>query len=629
MPTLKARRPQANPVPQVVTVEDLTGGVDLRRSQTLLDSKRGRTYLNQSLEEPGALIVRPPYQQVSTATIFSGRPQGGARIYLASTVFTLLAGAGAVWKPDDAWASTASVYSTISSTNPVYFPFDRDLVMVMDGVNRPRASTNGSSWYLSGIDAPGSAAVVSSLSSGALSSGEYAFAYTYKHRGTAHESNGSSESTITLSGSTGAMHLEASPSTDGKVDAVVWYGRHVLPDGESVMRKISSGAASTVRVTSSAWTAADEIPTNHNAPVAGLRFAVAQWKSRWWAPSGTIGNRLYFTELFLPQAWPALFFIDIPFEQGDSITALQPLGDTLIVYGQSGAFLIIGQTALDFEVKPHAGMEAGAFGARATAKVEQASIHASIDGAYTFDGAGDRNLSFDIDPAIRDLKNVASTVLERTPIVYDGLRKEVRMAVSRVYPTGAAGEWILNLDRTREAEGTPAWTTTDRDVALYILWDGNEPTAGNRGRLFTLPSTIGDVYEESAGVGANSSNMTATYEGPGISFGLHRARVTGLHVEYEPHGGAFSAEAVVDGVSQGVITLAIGSGLYTYGSSAATYGTATYGSAARRSVYTPLPITALGRSIVTTLTYVGTERMKVFSYSPVIVPEPAPTQMEI
>jgi len=144
-----------------------------------------------------------------------------------------------------------------------------------------------------------------------------------------------------------------------------------------------------------------------------------------------------------------------------------------------------------------------------------------------------------------------------------------------------------------------------------------------------LPSTIGDVYEESAGVGANSSNMTATYEGPGISFGLHRARVTGLHVEYEPHGGAFSAEAVVDGVSQGVITLAIGSGLYTYGSSAATYGTATYGSAARRSVYTPLPITALGRSIVTTLTYVGTERMKVFSYSPVIVPEPAPTQMEI
>jgi hypothetical protein len=627
MPSLKSKRAVVSNAPQTIPVLDLTGGADLRRSQTLLDPSRGRTYLNQSLEEPGALIMRPGYVQASSAAIFSGAPQGGGRIYLKNAVFSLVAGGGAIHKPADDWSDTGAVYSTISSTNQVFFPFDRDLVMVMDGANRPRFSTNGTNWRLSGIDAPSSAAVASTVTGGALSSGEYAFAYAYKYRGTADESNGSPESTITLTASTGAIHLAASPSTDPKVDAFVWYARHKTPDLESVLRKFSSGAASTVTATSSNWTANAEISTNHNAPVAGLRFAVS-WKSRWWAPSGTIGNRLYFTELFLPQAWPSLFFIDIPFEKGDSITALQPLGDTLIVHGQSGAFLIIGQTALDFEVKPHAGAEAGAYGQRAVTKVEQASMHASVKGMHSFDGASDRNLTFDIQKAIDDLvSNVASTELAKTAVVYDDLQKEARMSAARIYPTATRGEWILNLNRTRDQEGVPAWTTTDRDIAFYMMWDGNEGVAGNRGRLFTMPSTTGLVYEENVGASANSSNMTASYEGPGISMGLHQSRFVGVHVEVEPHGGALSIEPVVDGISQGTIPMSIGTGLYTYGSTLATYGTATYGSAARLKLYTPFPLSASGRALVLKYTYVGNERMKVFSYTPVVVPEPEPRTM--
>lgn len=623
MPALKSRRPTVASVPQAIPVSDLTGGVDLRRSQTLMDPTKARTLLNQSLEEPGALIMRPGFALRSTAAaIFSGAPQGGARVYLANTVFTVLAGGGAVYKPSDAWVSAGPVYSTISSSNQVFFPFDRDLVMVMDGAARPRFSTNGTNWYLAGLDAPSSGATASTLSSGALSSGKFGFAYAYKYRGTVDESNGSPESTITITASTAAVHLEASPSTDPKVDAYVWYGRHILPDGESVLRKISSGAASTVRITSSNWTANVEISTNHQAPVAGLRFAVP-WKSRWWAPSGTIGHRLYFTELFLPQAWPSLFFIDIPFEKGDSITALQALGDVLLVQGQSGAFLIIGQTALDFEVKPHAGAEAGAFGQRSVAKVEQAAMHGSVKGMHSFDGASDRLLTFDIQKAIDDLvSNVASTELAKTAVVYDDLRKEVRASLARVYPTGARGEWILNLNRTRDQDGIPAWTTTDRDIALYMIWDGNEPIAGNRGRLFTVPSTIGHVYEENVGTDGNSSNRTASYEGPGLSMGAHQGRFIGTHLEYEPHAGALSVEPVVDGVSQGAISVSIGSGLYLYGSTATVYGTATYGGAGRLKQYVNFPIGARGHTLVLKMTYVGRESMKIYGYTPVVVPEP-------
>ena len=629
MPALKTRSPRASKAAQLLPVEDMTGGVDLRRSQTLLAPNRARTLKNYSLEEPGALIMRPGYLAASTAT-FGGTPQGGQRVYLARSVFSVMALDGAVYNPSDAWVKGAAVHSTISSGTQVFFPYDRDLVAVMDGVNRPYFSTNGANWLLFGTDAPSSAAVLSSVQSvgGAISTGTVEVVYTHKHRGTAHESNASPTASVRLEvSSANSVHVAASPSTDAKVDAFVFYARKTVPDQEAVFRKVSSGAASTYTILSSAWTTADELSTNHNVPATGLKFA-AIWKNRWWAPDGTVGNRLRFTEIFQNQSWPTDYFIDIPFEKGDSITAVQPLGDTLLVYGQSGIFLIIGQTSLDFEVRPSQGADTGAFGPRAVAKVEQAAAHASGDGLNSFDSAADRNLEHDISPAWRDLvQNTAGVSLEKVALLHDHLRHELRVSVPRVYPTGARGEWVLNLDRTRDNDGVPAWTTTDRDIAFYMHWNGNEPTAGNRGRLFTINSSGGFIFEENVGASANSSNMTAEYEGPALALGLHRARFGGLHVEVEPHGGTYSVELVVDGLSQGAISIDIGSGLYTYGSSAATYGTALYGGAGRLKRFTPMPLSAEGQTAVLKTVYVGQERAKTYGYTHLITPEPAPRQL--
>lgn len=605
--------------PQQVQVPDLTGGVDLRRSPTLLAPNRARKLLNWSLEEPGALITRKGYTRATSSAIFSGPPQGGARIYLANTAFTVLAGGGALYQPSDAWSSTGPVYSTLSPTNPIFFPYDRDLVMAMDSANRPRFSTNGSSWMLAGTDAPSSVALLSTGGSGALSSGEYAIAYAYKHRGTAHVSNPSGESTATLT-STGSIHATASPSTDPKNDAYVWFARHKLPDGESILRKVSSGAASTYTFVSSAWTSNDEASTNHQPPPA-LSFA-AIWKSRWWAKDATVGNRLRFTELFQPQSWPTLYFIDIPFERGDSIVAIQPLGDALIIHGQSGMFLVIGQTALDFEIRPSQGGDSGAFGPRSVVRVEQATVHASADGVATFDGASDRSLEPDITPAWRDLvQNSASTSLANVAALHDRQNHEVLMAVPRVYPSAARGEWILNLDRTQDQNGAPAWTTTDRDVAFYIHWDGNEATAGNRGRVFFMPSTTGHVYEASTGATANSSNLVAQYEGPTLSFGLRRSRIIGTHVEFEPNDGAFSIELVADNVSQGSQPVSIGASGAVIGT--AVIGTDLIAGGGRLQRYITWPITAYGQAAALNATYIGQQRFRFYSYAHVILPDPS------
>lgn len=622
---LKAAPPTAQRTYQHVTVSDLSGGLDLRRSPTLVAQDRAIKLRNYSLATPGELSVRAGYQAFSTTNLGSSRGQGGQRVYLGSTSFTLYGWGGGVYRPTDAGVlSTTPIASTRSEANQLFFPYDRTLVAVLDGANRPQMSTDGASWLLMGLDATATPCTVSSLSSGSLSASEFEITFAYKHRGTAHESNISTVVSTRTLGTTGALHVEVPNSTDAKVDAIVLYARNKTA-GEQVLRKASSfaalgGASSTSRILSSNWSANDEAPTNHNAPT-GYRFAVV-WKNRWWAADPTVGNRLHFTELFQNQSWPTLFYIDIPFERGDEITALVALGDTLLVFGQSKLFIIIGQTSLDFEVRPSAGAQAGALGPRATEVIENGVLHASAEGIFLYDGAADRYLTFDIEPGWRDLvKNTASSGLSLVDLVYNFNFKEVRVSVPRLYPRAEAGEWVLDLNRTREQE-TPAWTDTDRPISGYIHWDGDEPTAGHRGRLLSWSPTAGRLFEEAVGTSANSSNMVAEYEGPHLATGLNRSRFIDHYGEYEPHGGNFTVEVVVDGLSQGQESIAIGSGQAVYGT--AVYGTAQYAGAGRRMYHGTLPLEAEGRTIWVKTSYSGQETFRHFTYAFGLVPEPEP-----
>jgi hypothetical protein len=613
---------------QLVPVEDPSGGVDLRTSPTLLPANRARSLINFSLEEPGALVVRPGYVRFSTTSLGASRIQGGARIYLntalpapASTTFTLVGWNGSVYTLSDAGVWGTPGLSGLSSTSELHFVTDRDLVAVFDGSTTPWKSTNGSSWTRLGIAAGLVSSTASSKAGGSLSTSEFEFGYTYKDRDLAVESNGSTAlSTLSLA-STGAAELQIPNSTDPQVDAIVVYARNKT-SGESVRRKASSfamqgGAHSTVTITSSNWTTNDEEPTDHDAPPI-LSFGVV-WKNRWWARSGTRTNRLHFTQLFQPQSWPALFYIDIPFERGDSIQALVPLGDALLIFGNTKVFIIIGTSSLDFTVRPSIGSLDGAFGPRAVAIIENGVVHASASGIYIFDGTSDKLLSFDLDPAWRDLTSASQADLARLAMVAHQTRKELRVSVPRLFPTGAEGEWVLDLNRTR-VKGETAWTATDRQIGGYILWDGPETLAANRGRLFSWHSTAALVFEEAIGTTANSSNMTASYEGPGLTLGAYRGRWVDLRGEYEPHGGAASIEPVVDNVSQGIQALTIGSGLATYDSTA-TYDAAVYAGAGRRQWAKTLPLSADGRTFVLKLNYSGLEPFRQFSYHVGLVPE--------
>ena len=624
----QTRSAQVQSAYQVLPVVGPSAGVDLRTSPTLLPPEKARTLVNWSLSEPGTLLVRSGYVAFSSQWSTS-RIQGASRIYLntsipaaASTRFTLAAVDGGVYEITDAGALVSTTPSLSGlSTGPVQFLSDRDLVAVFDNSTSPWKSTNGSSWTRLGI-ASGTNAVLSSLSTGGLSSGEYSIGYTYKDRDLAHESNGQvTGSTITISASSGAIKAVIPNSTDAQVDAIVVYAQKISA-GETVRRKVSSqaqstAATSTVVITSTNWTTADEEPTDHNTPTT-LAFG-AVWKNRWWARSATVTNRIHFTQLFQPQSWPSDYYVDIPFEKGDAIRAMIPLGNTLFIFGTTRVYQINGETSLDFVVLPSLAAQDGALGFNAVATLENGVVHAGPNGIYIFDGATDNLLSHAIEPAWRDyISNATPGDLTQTSLVYHQQQKELRCAVSRRYPSAARGEWVLDLNRTR-LNSDPSWTATDRDIVGYCLWNGPEDQAGNQQILLSWPSTGAQLFREAIGTTANSSNMVASYEGPGLSLGMHRARWVDLRIEYEPHGGTVGIEPTIDGVSMGSQNVTIGTGLALY--STAVYNTAVYAGSGRRQAYQVLPLRAEGRSFVLALTYTGQEAFRVFSYHPGLVPE--------
>lgn len=605
------------PDPELLTVSDLSAGIDLRTSPSLMKPNRARRLKNWSLQEPGALVVYPGWETFSTTSLGSSRPQGGQRVYLSDATFLLGGYNGSVYKPTDAGVWGASVLSGLNSSNDLFFPHDRDLVAVFDGANVPKKSTDGSTWTQMGIDAPSGAPTASAVAGGSLTSGNtYEFSYSGQDDELVYEGNESATVQQAVSAGNLAVRLSLPRLTDAQVDTLVIYGRDVT-SGESVRRRIGTvanpGAGSaTYDVTANTWSLNTEALTDHNVPPS-LDFGVV-WKNRWWARDTAVQNRLRFTQIFESQAWPTLYYIDIPFERGDSIAAIVPSGDTLVVFGYaSKPYLVIGQTSLDFEVRPSAQAEAGALGPRAVCTVENGIIHAAAEGVYIFDGATDRLLSYDIDPGWRDLVGLASASdLARIPLVYHRTRKEVRIAVPRLYPYGTAGEWILDLNRTRLQE-TPAWTTTDRTIGGYIHWDGKESTTGNRGRLVSWGNTTGQLFEEAIGTTADGADVVADYEGPAFVSVLMMTRYLELYGEYEPNPGTLALESLSDGISVLSASLSVGTGLAVYGTD--TYGDGVYAGAGRKPFVFPFPVEAEGRSLVQRATYTGQASFRWFSYA--------------
>lgn len=616
----KARGDNAARVYQTLPLAAPTGGMDLRTSVTRMGEDRARLLVNVTLSEPGVLVSRPGYRVLTSDTggfFPPPRIQGGLRAYLRTSTPSTNSTAITIW-------AKGSVLGLSTSVEMISLVSDGEMVGAFDGVSTvSRKSTNGSSWTRLGI-APGSAGpTLSTLSTGGLSSGEYGVSWTYKARGLAYESNGPSESTITLSASSGAINVVIPNSTDAQVDAIVAYARKISA-GETVLRKVSSqaqssGANSTLVLTSTNWTTADEIPTTHTLPPV-LSFG-AVWKSRWWARDGQVSNRLRFTELYLPQAWPASYYVDLPFEKGDEIRALQPFGDTLLVFGASKVFQVLGTTNTDFEIRPSLGSRDGAFGPRAVCALDNGVVHAGANGVHWFDGQADTLLSDAIDPEWqRIVVECPSTVIMQTAIVEDRKTRELRItsAGPAVVRSFRVGEWVMDLTQFR-MDRRVAWSVTQRSLNGYVPYDGPESESSNQNLLLSYyndfrTTPVVTTYEESTGAQGNSSAMSITWASRALTVGQHAANWLDVRGEYDGSSSTnvLMVQPWVDGSSLATVAVPLSSAV-----TSSVYSQ-------RLQFYTPIPLASPGRSFG--LTVWANAPVRLSNLEVGFVPETRPRQ---
>jgi hypothetical protein len=611
---------------QLVPINDLTGGVDLRHSPTLIQPERSRFLRNVSLQEPGAWQPFPGWQTRSNGSIWAGRIQGARRIYLVTGTFMLASVNGVVFKPADTGVWGAAIIGGRSTTNEHFYVYDRTLVALFDGQAAPIKSKDGTTWTVMGIVAPAAPPTLALVAGGTLVAGNtYEVAYTYGDSTLNFESSGATVASIAPSAGNLTIRVTMAVSADTQVTTKYIYCRNVTA-GESVLRRAGSvpNATTTFDITTPGSFFPDgvELPTK-NTPPGAFSFGVV-WRNRWWARDATVTNRIWFSEIFLPQAWPGLYYLDIPFDRGDRITALIALGDTLIVFGNTGVYLIIGQTSLDFEVRPSAGAVAGALGPRAVYQIEAGVLHCSDGGLYLFDGATDSLLSDDIWTAWSDMmQHTTPAEIQKIPVVYHPTRKEVRIAVPRLYDISTPGEWVLDLSRTKIAEGTSAWTSTTRAIGGYIPWDGREVSLGDQQRLWSWKYDVGMLAEESLpGAGEDGAPMTSYYEGPALLPAARRwSRFIEVFGEYRPTAGTFTVEVLVDDSLVATLPIDITSGgLSLY--SLAILGTDVYSGKQRRYFTSMLPLKAEGMACTVRCTYVGLGLFKLFTYALGVRPEP-------
>ncbi len=618
----------------IFQVKDLTAGVNLRPTATTIKPNQSLFLQNTLIGNVGELGVYPGWLAFSAGSLGARRCQGGKRIYLKGSVFTLTADNGNVYKPSDSTGAFGAAVSTgWNTTNAVDFPNDRDQVAIFDGVTVPKKSADGTTWTQLGITAP-AALVLAAVAGGSLVSGDtYEVTATYYNSVINQESNESTVATAAPAGANLTIAVTTVASTDAQVDKIRLYARD-LTAGEASRRLVTtvSNANGTTNLTSNNWSAGTVPPTVGMASVAlAMKFGTV-WKNRWWGVDATVSNRLRFSQVFANNQWPDTFYVDIPFERGEGIQATIPLGDILIVFGYTKFYLILGQTSLDFQVRPALGAQTGALGFRSVDVLESSVVHVGAPGAFLYNGASDQLLTYPIDPAWQNLMgNTSSAELNILPIAYDKLHKELRIAVPAVYPTGARGEWVLDLNRTNApvTPGQPpndhAWFSTDRTIGGYILWDGYESNSSNFGRVFSWSPTAVQLFEERTGTSANGADMTMQYQGYMLPLGIQNGRVVESYLEYRPAlQTSFSLSLVMDGMTFGPQSLSVvGAVSSVWGTFK--WGTGAWGGGATRTMLPIIwPLEAEGHSAQLRMKYIGQGSPKFYTYGHNVVEEPLP-----
>jgi len=467
--------PSAPSAPNLIGLRDIGAGANLKSSRFTIPGNQMVLLENCYLIEDGSLMGRRGTSRWNATSLGANAVLGATRAYFAAGNQFLVAHAGTIYKGDDGTKTFTSSLTGWNAASPVWFWQYLNYVYAANKVDPPQ-KYDGTSWSPMGIAAPSSAPTLAVGAAGTLN-GTYTCKVTFK-TATIESNAGPASGSVTVANQQiNISNIPLGPA--GTTARVLYFFKQGVSSTYQRAIEINDNTTTTATLTTDqpSWTTT--APSTNDPPPTGAWLTVLFKNRLWKAGDPANPRRVWFSQIFVPEAWPSTFYVDVPFSFNDEVTALFVLGDLLLIFGHVEVYLVIGDTPFSFIVR-RSFAPRGCPSPWAIVRVENTVLYLSRFAVLAFDGAQARILSDPIEPHFTGVfPNVAAMNYDAadkaTLAYYDRLK-----AVVISFPTGSSQSndttWWYFLRRQGWAKDTRTsrlLLTTDgkKDLGDLYAWD--------------------------------------------------------------------------------------------------------------------------------------------------------------
>lgn len=244
-------------------------------------------------------------------------------------------------------------------------------------------------------------------------------------------------------------------------------------------------------------------------PIPNGKFVIVHKNRLYIAGDPSNPSRIYMSDIGQPESFPGLNFIDIDTNDGDMITGIAELGDSLVIFKERSLYVLRGTGPQNYSLLD-SHQAHGTVSHWSIVQILNRLFYLSRDGVYAFDGKNVRLESDLIKGSVMGLNN--------------------NQAWNQQYLATACavdykGKYWLSL-----SEGTTvfnnrvylfdyihgAWTRYDIPVSTFALFQSSLSATYD---LYSGDPTTGNVFHQDTGTSDNGNSINAYYRTKDYDFG--------------------------------------------------------------------------------------------------------------
>jgi hypothetical protein len=221
-------------------------------------------------------------------------------------------------------------------------------------------------------------------------------------------------------------------------------------------------------------------------------------------------NRLYMSDLGLPENFPALNFIDINTNDGDSITGLAELADSLVIFKERSMHVLRGTGPQNYNlVDTH--QTHGTVSHWSVVPIMNKLFFLARDGVYSFDG---KHIHLESDLIRGSVLGLNNNQPWNQQFLYNACATDYKNKYWLSVPEGVSqttNNRVYVFDYLHSA-----WTRYDIPVSCFCLF---QQAASATYNLYTSDPATGNIYQQDVGNTDNGNTINAYYQTKDYDFG--------------------------------------------------------------------------------------------------------------